>query len=176
MPLKFPSILLATLSVPAFAALEAQPTFEVFPHEVNLNTVRDRQSLVVRVTESNGVHRNVTAEAKFTLADPAKAKIENGVVTPLADGETQLQVEWNGQSAQVAVKVVDAQLDPQVSFRRDVMPVMLKAGCNSGGCHGASRGKDGFRLSLFGYDPEGDHFRLTHEQVGRRINLSLPEE
>jgi hypothetical protein len=176
MALKFPSFLLVTLSVPAFAALETQPTFEVFPQEVNLNTVRDRQSLVVRFTEPNGVHRNVTTEAKFTLADPAKAKVENGVVTPLADGETKLQVEWNGKTAEVPVKVTEAQVDPQVSFRRDIMPVFLKATCNSGGCHGASRGKDGFRLSLFGYDPEGDYFRLTREQVGRRINLALPEE
>jgi len=133
MSLKFPSILLATLSVPAFAALESQPTFEVFPQEVNLSTVRDRQSIVVRVTEPNGVHRNVTTEATFTFADPAKAKVENGVVTPLADGETKLKVDWNGKSAEVAVKVTEAQVDPAVSFRRDVMPVMLKSGCNAGG-------------------------------------------
>jgi hypothetical protein len=85
-------------------------------------------------------------------------------------------VEWNGQAVDVPLKVEQAKVDPPVSFRRDVMPVFLKSGCNSGGCHGASRGKDGFRLSLFGYDPEGDHFRLTHEMVGRRINLALPEE
>src|SRR5205085_786475 len=43
-------------------------------------------------------------------------------------------------------------------------------------CHGASRGKDGFQLSLFGYDAEGDYFRLTRQMIGRRINLALPEE
>src|SRR5262249_10939387 len=47
-----------------------------------------------------------------------------------------------------------------------------KAGCNQGSCHGAARGKDGFRLSLFGYDPDGDHYRLTRELNGRRINLA----
>ena len=51
------------------------------------------QSLVVRITEPNGVHRDVTDEAKFTLADPVKAKIEKGVVYPVADGETTLKVE-----------------------------------------------------------------------------------
>ena len=45
-----------------------------------------------------------------------------------------------------------------------------------GGCHGAARGKDGFRLSLFGFDPDGDHYRLTRELNGRRINLALPAE
>ncbi len=48
-------------------------------------------------------------------------------------------------------------------------------GCNTGKCHGAASGKDGFRLSLFGYDPEGDHYRLTREMIGRRINLADPE-
>ena len=61
------------------------------------------------------------------------------------------------------------------SFRQDVMPVFFRAGCNAGSCHGASRGKDGFRLSLFGYDARGDYFRLTQEMVGRRINVAAPE-
>jgi hypothetical protein len=63
-----------------------------------------------------------------------------------------------------------------VSFRRDVMPVFFRAGCNSGGCHGAARGKDGFRLSLFGYDPDGDYFRLTQQVVGRRVDVASPEQ
>ena len=68
--------------------------------------------------------------------------------------------------------------DPHLapSFRLDVMPVLMKAGCNTGGCHGAARGKDGFHLSLFGYDPEGDYFRLTREMSARRINLAMPRE
>ena len=56
------------------------------------------------------------------------------------------------------------------------MPVFMQAGCNTGSCHGAARGKDGFRLSLFGFDPDGDHYRLTREINGRRINLALPAE
>ena len=62
------------------------------------------------------------------------------------------------------------------SFRRDVMPVFFRAGCNQGGCHGAARGKDGFMLSLFGYDAPGDYFRLTQEFVGRRVNIAAPEQ
>jgi hypothetical protein len=52
----------------------------------------------------------------------------------------------------------------------------MRAGCNAGSCHGAARGKDGFRLSLFGFDPDGDHYRLTREVNGRRVNLALPNE
>ncbi|HVE40344.1 MAG TPA: DUF1549 and DUF1553 domain-containing protein, partial [Planctomycetota bacterium] len=52
----------------------------------------------------------------------------------------------------------------------------MRAGCNTGACHGAARGKDGFRLSLFGFDPDGDWFRLTREMSGRRISVAIPEE
>lgn len=62
------------------------------------------------------------------------------------------------------------------SFRRDVMPVLFRAGCNAGTCHGSARGKDGFMLSLFGYDAGGDYYRITQEMVGRRLNLAAPEE
>src|SRR5947209_14145088 len=63
-----------------------------------------------------------------------------------------------------------------ISFRLDVMPVFFRAGCNSGGCHGAAIGKDGFHLSLFGYDPSGDYYRLTRELPGRRIDVAVPKQ
>ena len=62
------------------------------------------------------------------------------------------------------------------SFRRDVMPVFFRAGCNTGTCHGSARGKDGFMLSLFGYDPAGDYRRTVEEIPGRRVNTAVPAE
>ena len=61
-----------------------------------------------------------------------------------------------------------------VSFRNDVVPIFSKASCNSGGCHGALAGKGGFRLSLFGYNPEADHLSITREAQGRRVEVSQP--
>src|SRR5258708_11863622 len=71
---------------------------------------------------------------------------------------------------------VDRQPAARTSFRLDVMPVFFRAGCNSGGCHGAAAGKDGFHLSLFGYDPAGDYWRLIQQIIGRRIDLAAPEQ
>lgn len=68
-------------------------------------------------------------------------------------------------------KVVNAE---PVSFRNDVLPILSKAGCNAGGCHGALAGKGGFRLSLFAYNPEADHFAITRESQGRRVESSDP--
>ncbi|MEK6248795.1 MAG: DUF1549 domain-containing protein, partial [Planctomycetales bacterium] len=95
---------------------------------------------------------------------------------PLKDGNTELTVEFGGQSVVVPVEVRRPDYDPPICFRQDVVPVLTKSGCNNGSCHGAASGKDGFSLSLFGYDPEKDHFRLTREIAGRRINLALPAE
>ena len=60
------------------------------------------------------------------------------------------------------------------SFQRHVLPVLTKAGCNTGGCHGALAGKGGFRLSLSAYDPEADHLSITRDALGRRIEAADP--
>ncbi len=160
----------------AAAPAPAPASVKVFPADVNLKTRQDRQGLVVQATYADGVTRDVTAQATFSLAQPGLAKIENATLLPVADGTTELKVIFAGQTLSVPVKVESAQAEQPISFVKDVMPVFTKAGCNTGGCHGSSRGKDGFRLSLFGYDPDGDHFRLTRESIARRINLEIPEE
>jgi hypothetical protein len=64
---------------------------------------------------------------------------------------------------------------PAPNFARDVMPVLTRTGCNSGACHGALAGKGGFRLSLRGYDPDADHFTITRELLGRRVDPADPD-
>ncbi len=64
--------------------------------------------------------------------------------------------------------------DEVPSFRNDVLPIISKANCNGGGCHGSLAGKGGFRLSLFGYDPDADFLTVTREARGRRIELADP--
>ena len=131
---------------------------------------------MVQAGYADGVTCDVTAQARCTIADRRLARFEQGAVVPLADGKTELQVTYDGRTLTVPVTISDAATQRPISFKLDVMPVFMKAGCNAGACHGTSRGKDGFHLSLFGFDPDGDYFRLTREQIGRRINLALPEE
>jgi hypothetical protein len=159
------------------AAAQEQPTsLEVFPADVHLNTIRDRQSFVVQVTFPNGLTQDVTQQAKITLSNEALVKLTGNTLYPATDGEGELKVEFAGLSKSVPIKVEQAAADRPVSFKLDVMSIFMKANCNTGSCHGAARGKDGFRLSLFGFDPNGDHFRITREMPGRRINLAIPED
>lgn len=63
-----------------------------------------------------------------------------------------------------------------VSFRHDVLPILTRAGCNAGTCHGTPTGRNGFRLSLRGYDPALDSDTLTREHEGRRVNVLRPDD
>ncbi len=162
------------VALPAPAQVPAK--VEVFPPDVALATSRGRQVFVVQATFADGITRDVTAEAKTALANPGLAKLDKNLLTPLADGATVMNVEFGGKTVAVPLTVKDAAKDRPISFKLDVMPIFMRNGCNQGSCHGAARGKDGFRLSLFGFDPDGDHFRLTREMNGRRVNLALPKE
>jgi len=148
----------------------------VYPQQVHLSSAEDRQTLVVQATYADGITRDVTSQATLSLAHPDRAALEGRQLKPLADGDTTLTAAFAGRSVSVPVHVERASEATPVSFKLDVMPVFMKAGCNTGSCHGAARGKDGFRLSLFGFDPDGDHHRLTREISGRRLNLALVEE
>ena len=150
---------------------------EIFPSAVSLESKRDFHRLVVLATFKDATTRDVTAFANLHVADSKVASLEEYSAHAVADsGATEVIAELGGLSAKVPVQVKDGRKDRAVSFRLDVMPVFLRGGCNQGGCHGAARGKDGFRLSLFGMDPAGDYTRLTREMIGRRINLAIPEE
>lgn len=147
----------------------------VFPADINLLTAKDRQLMVVQAVYANGLTQDVTSQATMTLANPALCRREGNTFWGAADGATELKVDFGGKSLMVPVKVEKAAEARPISFKLDIMPIFMKAGCNSGSCHGAARGKDGFRLSLFGFDPNGDHYRLTRELSGRRIDLAVPE-
>jgi hypothetical protein len=61
-----------------------------------------------------------------------------------------------------------------IHFENDVVPILSKFGCNSSGCHGKAEGQNGFKLSVFGFDPAADRRALLQESRGRRVFLSVP--
>ena len=151
-------------------------SIEAFPKEIHLESAADFHRAIVIVRMKDESTHDVTRQAKVTLADPSLAVLQATTLTPKKDGATTLRIEYRGFSTEIPVTVKDAEKPRRISFQLDVMPVLTAAGCNTGSCHGSARGQDGFHLSLFGYDPKGDHFRLTTEMAGRRINNAIPEE
>ncbi|MEZ6142422.1 MAG: DUF1549 and DUF1553 domain-containing protein [Zavarzinella sp.] len=175
MRLLITGLLFGMLTIPTWAQ-SPLVSIEVFPPDINLETKRDSQSFIVQAWYADGLSQDVTDQVKATIADAKLARLDKNIVHPIADGATTLKVEFGGKVVDLPVNVKSAAAERAVSFRLDVMPIFMRTGCNAGSCHGAARGKDGFRLSLFGYDPAGDHYRLTREINGRRVNLALPAE
>ena len=64
--------------------------------------------------------------------------------------------------------------EERLDFQTRILPILTKAGCNAGKCHGAAVGQGGFRLSLLGYDPLQDHAHITRERSGRRVDVDTP--
>src|SRR5262245_28953442 len=170
------ALLITALATGPIRAQEAAVAeLRVFPPNVTLLTSKDRQLVVVQAVYADGITRDVSGQAAWTLANPALVRRDGNTLWPAADGETQMTVAFGDKSLVVPFKVEKAVQPREISFKLDVMPIFMKSGCNSGSCHGAARGKDGFRLSLFGYDPDGDHYRLTRELSGRRLDLAVPQ-
>jgi hypothetical protein len=151
-------------------------SIEAFPKTVGLETAADFHRVVVIAQMDDAATHDITRQVRARLDDPGLASLTDTLLRPLADGETLLHLDYRGLSTAVPVVVRGAATPRPVSFQLDVMPVLTSATCNTGSCHGSARGQDGFHLSLFGFDPEGDCFRLTREIPGRRINLGLPGE
>ncbi len=151
-------------------------SIEAFPKEIHLESAADFQHAIAIVRMKDESTHDVTHQAKYTLADSTLARLDGTTLTPKKDGTTALRIDYRGLSTEIPVTVKDAEKPRPVSFQLDVMPVLTAAGCNTGSCHGSARGQDGFHLSLFGFDPKGDHFRLTDEIPGRRINTAIPED
>ena len=57
------------------------------------------------------------------------------------------------------------------NFRRHMVPLLGKLGCNSRACHGSFQGQGDFRLSLFGYD-----FKMDHEGLLDRVDTDAPAD
>jgi Protein of unknown function (DUF1549)/Protein of unknown function (DUF1553) len=165
----------ATGSPPAPLDPASIVELRLFPSSISMSSQIDRQSMVVQAVLANGLTADVSDQVQWRVDGDGVVALESKRLSPVADGSATVVVTLGDHSASSPVTVTSASAKPPVSFRLDIMPVFMKSGCNTGSCHGAARGKDGFRLSLYGFDPEGDYQRLTREIPGRRIDLAIPE-
>jgi len=111
----------------------AAPTgLKIYPDRVDLDGKQDRQAVVVCTVDAKGALTDVTLKARYRLGNSKLAVRKGHLLQPLADGKTTLTVEYAGRSASIPVTVRNAATARPLSFRLDVMPIFMKAGCNSG--------------------------------------------
>jgi hypothetical protein len=173
---------LAALAVSPVFAKDAAKTpapavvkLNVYPQTLKLTHLRDARSLLVAGVTKAGDVIDLTPTAKLSTDGKIATVDAEGYVTPKATGKTHVTVAAAGLSVKVPVEVTDVANKP-VSFAREVMPILGKVGCNAGTCHGSRAGKNGFKLSLRGYDADYDYRALVDDLAGRRFNRSQPAQ
>ncbi len=171
-------LLVLTLAVAGTAAdTKAQVTKIILePSSLVLSEPEKGRRVLVTGIDTDGQKTDLTHEAIIELQGNALKLGDDGLIYPVASGETKVKVSAAGHSAELSVTVADLSAARPVNFKRDVMPILNKTGCTSGPCHGAAKGKNGFKLSLRGYDPEFDYQALLYEISGRRVNRAAPAE
>jgi hypothetical protein len=170
--------LLSILGLLAGTLAGAEPihSLTLFPDQVTLDGPRAEQRLGVMGEGADGRQRDLTAEAKFRNSAPGVAVVDaSGLIRAVGDGQAVITVDVGARTATVPVQVRRAKSDVPVSFTREVVPVLTKAGCNQGACHGSQHGRGGFRLSLRGFDPAFDHNQIVQSAEGRRVVLADAE-
>src|ERR1700730_1317420 len=146
------------------------------PHPLLFGTGPHPRFVVV-VSFSDGARKDVTQEARFESAKARVATVDKaGVVTAHSNGGSPIEATYGGLRTSTTALVQRADAPLPVSFAGDILPVLTKYGCNSGSCHGALNGQNGFKLSLFGYEPENDYEMIVRKHEGRRVSLSDPEK
>jgi len=157
------------VSLPVIAAEQVR----VVPGEIVLSGPAGRQQLLLERTKDGQFVGQITDGVQFVSSDPEVVRIENGAAIPVKNGTATIMAKGKqAATGKVTVAGMDKPFD--WSFRNHVQPVLAKNGCSSGACHGAAAGQNGFKLSLRGYDNDGDFLTLTRGALGRRVVPSDP--
>ena len=160
----------------------ASPPFKpsrlvVHPPSVELTGADGRHALLVTAVASDGRRADVTGEVTFSSGQSNIVTVEtNGLCRARGDGSAEILVTLGNRRVRVPITVTSSGSTPPPSFRQDIEPLLTRAGCNMGACHGKLAGQNGFKLSLRGYAPELDHPWLTTDLSGRRINPAFPDD
>lgn len=154
--------------------VHAEPGLRVDPPAVALVGAESQQQLLVTLTGEER-ERDLTDQATYSSSAPKVVSVNDaGVLRPLADGTAQVTVRFERLTAEVEVTVTGAARLGELHFANDIVPLLSKAGCNAGSCHGKQGGQNGFQLSVFGFDPDFDYDALVKQGRGRRLFPAAP--
>ncbi len=151
-------------------------SLSIFPSEVALGSPGAYNQVIVTAKLDNGDSADVTRSVQWSLDQPVAKVGETGIIKPLQEGAGTITAKLGDKSGSASIMVSGLTAAFHPDFVRDVNPVISRLGCNMGTCHGAKDGKNGFKLSLRGYDPLFDVRAFGDDHAGRRINYSSPDD
>lgn len=147
----------------------------VSPAVVQLDAFNRSQQLLVTAETAAGKKLDVTHLCGFKASEIDIAEVRESKVIGRGNGRASITVTFEAQQVRVPIVVQSISDSWPIHFINDVMPLLSKNGCNSGGCHGKASGQNGFKLSVFGFDPKADFVALSKESRGRRVFPGVPE-
>jgi hypothetical protein len=166
----------AAAAPPAHSQVDFKITqLHIVPAQVELSDRHEYRKVLVFGKTEGTQEVDLTRAAKLSPADGCVKADQDNYLHPERDCQTKVVVSAAGLKAELPVTVRSLNEPRPVTFVRDVEPILNKVGCTAGTCHGAAKGKNGFKLSLRGYDPEFDYDRLVHDVSGRRFNRADPQ-
>lgn len=143
-----------------------QAQIQAEPPSVQL-AVGESQQILVSSQAAEPV--DLTGDSQYASSDASIAAVtSSGVIHALRPGQVTIEVQSANHAARLVVTIAPAD-DSRIRFTTDVVPILTRLGCNSGGCHGKATGQNGFKLSLFGFEPVLDYEALVEESRGRRL-------
>ena len=148
----------------------------IYPDQVKLGSPFAYRQVLLTGILKTGESVDLTRMASLESTSSIVRVSENGLVRPLTNGTDKLTFRFGKFKVQLPVEVSNLEVARPVSFVQDVAPALSRLGCNSGTCHGSRAGKNGFKLSLRGYDPLYDHRALTDDIGSRRFNRAAPDQ
>jgi hypothetical protein len=155
--------------------IAALQSLTIEPDRIELFGSNRQQQLLITGWPATGQPVDVTHLCTAVSSDPSVLAVSGGRVQGIRDGEASIRVSLGKWTANVSATIRDLTVSPPVHFANDVMPLFSKLGCNSGGCHGKASGQNGFKLSVFGFDPEADYNAIVKESRSRRVFPAAPE-
>jgi hypothetical protein len=156
-------------------AEEKRASIQVDPPTIRLDGPNARHTLLITAIRSDGLLEDLTRSARLVPTDPLLIRTEGNSVRSLADGSTTVRIEVRGETLTVPVVITGATTPRQYHFENDIEPLFGRFSCNSSGCHGKAEGQNGFKLSVFGFDPAADYSALVKEARGRRVFPASPD-
>lgn len=144
--------------------------------KISLQGAEANWQLLVEGIAADRTSRDATADAVYSARDPRIAVVSAaGMITAKKDGQTTIDIAIDDFKTTVDVTVTGTQESRPLNFESDIVPILGKFACNASGCHGKAEGQNGFKLSVFGFDPPADYRALTKESRGRRVFPAAPE-
>lgn len=169
-------LILPLLMMPVVSLASAE-TVKLLPEKIQLTHKGDFQRIVLEAFEDELAVGDLTGKAQFTSTDESVVTIdEHHIVHAVGNGKASVKAVIDGKTVGTEVQVNNSETSYQWNFSIDVQPALTKIGCNAGACHGAAAGKNGFKLSLRGYDHQTDYNVMTRQVNGRRVMPETPED